>query len=137
MYPEPFSKDMVDKIAPGYFDILGSGPDKLLLRSRNTGHIWKITREDDCIRLWHKHRERDSFHRHAVFITLEYALYEILYHDAYQLNGRRPLDPVLTRNGLVMPKPKKKNTNSKYKKKMGNAHKNTGHSGRTSETVDV
>lgn len=119
MILEYFSNDKVNNFAPGYFDILASEPEKLLLRSRNTGHIWKITREEDCIRLWHKHCERDPFHRHAVFVTLEYALYEILYHDQYQLNGRKPLEPVLTQNGLNMPKPGKK----KRKKRLGNIHR--------------
>lgn len=108
MRPEPFSLETVNRIAPDYFIVLRSDPDRLLLRSKNTGHFWRITAEEDCIRLWHKHREKDPFHRHAVFLFLDDAIYEILYHDAYQLNGRRPLDPVYTREGLVVPKRKKK-----------------------------
>ncbi len=102
-----FTADTALCIDPMKIRVLKINPNEMLLQSISTRHYWRIWIDGDCIRIWHKHKPSDSFHQHAVYMTIDDSLVEIIEHDLYQLNHRRPTIPLWTRTGLVQPKGRK------------------------------
>lgn len=78
-----------------YFEIIGLSALCVTIRSRNTGHFWHIVNADlnnhrSC-RIYHRHQDYGSYHLHGHKRTLKLCLKDIQEHDAFQLNGRRPV----------------------------------------------
>lgn len=84
-----------------YFEVLDILPDQVVIKSKCTGHTWRIIfRGEHYIDICHKHNDRSSFHWHQSVLTFSDAVDEIKGHDEYQLNGRRPTYLVYARDGI-------------------------------------
>ena len=78
-----------------YFDVICADAYDVILMSKNTGHVWYIHNPEypepgDCI-IFHKHHVSDQYHTHSRSCSLGSALRQIRVHDAFQLNGRKPV----------------------------------------------
>ncbi|MGO4997536.1 hypothetical protein [Oribacterium sp. Sow4_G1_1] len=93
-----------------YFKVLNLNPDEITITSRNTHHTWRLvcSQTEDLIVVFHKHKDSHPFHFHTACISVEDAVLEIKNHDAFQLNGRRPVFPVYTRTGVIMPRQRRR-----------------------------
>ena len=98
-----FSKADVNSLDIGYFELLGTSPYAITLRSRCTGHEWHILHTQgegwQSCRIYHRHHHYDIWHFHGGKSTLEQAINAIVVHDAYQqrkmqlrFNGGRRTD---------------------------------------------
>lgn len=79
-----------------YFKLIRQTDDFYEIQSRCTGHCWIIQKpssyDQHPIRIYHKHTKGTPFyHRHGHSYSVRSAIRQIRNHDAYQLNGRRPL----------------------------------------------
>jgi len=65
------------------------------LQSQNTMHFWAIHLEQyptfRHYKIYHKHNSHDQYHRHRDARNLSVAIEQIKSHDAFQLNGRKPV----------------------------------------------
>ena len=94
------SKAELQAIDVQYFDVLLLGCYSIYVRSKNTGHYWGICIEEYAtfrhFLVYHKHNHHDEYHRHRDARSLSVAIGHIKSHDAYQLNGRKPIKPAST-----------------------------------------
>lgn len=84
-----FTRSEINDLDRHYFDILGTSPFAITLRSRNTGHEWHILMSEgtgwQSCRILHRHRHSDSWHKHPSEPTLNDAVAVIQRHDRYQM----------------------------------------------------
>lgn len=82
-----------------YFNILQMGGFTIYVQSKNTKHYWGIHLEQyptfRHFKIYHKHNNHDQYHRHRDARNLKVAIEQIKSHDAFQLNGRKPLKKTL------------------------------------------
>lgn len=85
-----------------YFKILQMGSFSIYVQSVNTKHYWGIHIEQyptfRHYKIYHKHNSHDQYHRHSDAKNLKAAIEHIQNHDAFQLNGRRPLKETLCKS---------------------------------------
>jgi len=86
------TKDL-NLIKDGYFNILDASGFAIYLQSKNTKHYWGIILDESPtyrnFKVYHKHNQSDSYHRHKDAPTLMVAIQEIKNHDAFQMSGRK------------------------------------------------
>lgn len=89
------TKKEIQSIDRNYFDVIQATPYIITLRSRNCGHYWALELEEypsfRHFKVYHKHHQWNEFHRHRDAGNLRRAIADIRSHDAFQMNGRRPL----------------------------------------------
>lgn len=88
-----FDTSDIQKLDRSYFDIIVQADYDVMIRSKNTGHIWYIhspgiRKEGECI-IFHKHKQFHPFHKHGKAYGLSQAVWQIKKHDVFQLNGRK------------------------------------------------
>lgn len=84
-----FSKKDINNLDREYFDILGSSPFAITLKSKNTSHEWHILYTvglnwKSC-KVYHRHHHDDAWHWHGSKPTLAASIEDIKDHDRYQL----------------------------------------------------
>ena len=101
-----FSREDLECLDPGYFEIIYMDDRDVTIMSRNTRHMWYIHNPEyplmgSCI-IFHKHKVSHPYHQHGRSNTLRQAVRSIKKHDKWQLGGR--IDIVwkgVIRNGSV------------------------------------
>ena len=90
-----FSERELKGLDRGYFNIIMANDYDLTLMSKNTGHYWYLHNpeypEEGTVIIFHRHNEQLPYHLHSKSSTLSQAVKQIKAHDAFQLNGRRPV----------------------------------------------
>ena len=90
-----FTKEDFSDIDTVYFSVKSFTGYHIILKSKNTGHIWDIYYRPfpggHSLVIHHKHKEKDPFHQQPYFHprTLEEAQDMIKKHDTWQLKGRK------------------------------------------------
>jgi|GEM_PF-2868300 len=108
--------NVLNEIRQDYFDIVEVNDDSVTLKSICTGHSWCLSLEGGVIKMLHKNHDKDKYHVHAYWITIDDCLYEIYCHDVFQMNGRRCAIPDTALSNYTGRKPKygRKNFRGKY-----------------------
>ena len=92
---EVFSERELKGLDRGYFNIIMANDYDLTLMSKNTGHYWYLHNpeypEEGTVIIFHRHNGQLPYHLHSKSSTLSQAVKQIKAHDAFQLNGRRPV----------------------------------------------
>lgn len=90
-----FSERELKGLDRGYFNIIMANNYDLTLMSKNTGHYWYLHNpeypEEGKVIIFHRHNGQLPYHLHSKSSTLSQAVKQIKAHDAFQLNGRRPV----------------------------------------------
>ena len=90
-----FSERELKGLDRGYFNIIMANDYDLTLMSKNTGHYWYLHNpeypEEGKVIIFHRHNGQLPYHLHSKSNTLSRAVKQIKAHDAFQLNGRRPV----------------------------------------------
>lgn len=86
-----------------YFRLIRQTESFHEIQSRNTGHFWIIQKNRASQRypvtIYHKHtRDTPYYHRHGQSYTVLSAIQQIESHDIYQMNGRKAVCTVQTKN---------------------------------------
>lgn len=93
------TKTELNSIDTQYFNILQMGCFAIYVQSKNTKHFWAIHLEEyptfRHFKIYHKHNSRDEYHRHRDARSLSVVIEQIKSHDAFQLNGRKPVKKIL------------------------------------------
>lgn len=95
-----FSKSELLSIDTSYFNIFQLGCYSVCIQSVNTLHYWQICHEEfptfkHC-KVYHKHKSHQPYHRHSDKKSLKATVEMIQSHDAFVLNGRRPIKHTYT-----------------------------------------
>lgn len=82
--------------AAGSFIVICEDVYDVTIMSKNTGHVWYIhnleyPESGSCI-IFHKHLVSLPYHRHGREGSLRQAVKSIQGHDAFQMNGRKPVN---------------------------------------------
>lgn len=89
------TKKELKSIDPRYFNIISTNCFAIYVQSKNTKHFWGIQLEEyptfRHFKIYHKHNSYDQYHRHRDARNLNAAIQHIKDHDAFQLNGRKPV----------------------------------------------
>ncbi len=85
-----------------YFMLLKKEDKCIDIKSKCTRHSWKIEHISGYYILYHKHHDIDPYHVQNYVLELTDAIEEIICHDKFQLNGRKPTHATYTREGLVV-----------------------------------
>ena len=88
-----FSREDLECLDPGYFEIIYMGDRDVTIMSRNTRHMWYIHNPKyplmgSCI-IFHKHKVSHPYHQYGRSNTLRQAVRSIKSHDKWQLGGRK------------------------------------------------
>ena len=79
----------INSLDSQYFDILGTSPYSVTLRSKCTGHEWHILFTQgqgwQSCRIYHRHHHYDDWHFHGAKPNLRIAVSSIQEHDDYQM----------------------------------------------------
>lgn len=88
-----FSTEELLSLDRSYFDVICADAYDVTVMSKNTGHVWYIHNPDpgNCT-IFHKHRAALPYHRHGRAKSLRQAVKSIQGHDAFQMNGRKPVN---------------------------------------------
>lgn len=90
-----YRQEELDRLDAEYFHIIIAEPGDVTVMSKCTGHVWKMrcieTPDRRYTVIQHKHRAEDNYHVHGQRKTLGMAISSIKNHDAFELNGRRPV----------------------------------------------
>lgn len=90
-----FSERELKGLDREYFNIILANDYDLTLMSKNTGHYWYLHNpeypEEGTVIIFHRHNGQLPYHLHSRSNTLSQAVKHIKAHDAFQLNGRRPV----------------------------------------------
>lgn len=88
-----FTRRDIASLDKEYFDVLGSSPFVITLRSKNTGHEWHLVYAEGSgwksYRIYHRHERRSPWHEHQGRPTLQDAIDWLMDHDRYQLKTKR------------------------------------------------
>ena len=89
-----FTVQDLSEIDTTYFEIIRATGIAAEVRSRNTGHYWRIRSEYDysgkryhCV-VEHRHRRWEPYHMQCTAIRLGSAINKIKKHDRFQMAGR-------------------------------------------------
>jgi hypothetical protein len=89
------TKTELKSVDTQYFDVLQMGCFAIFVQSKNTKHFWTIQVEEyptfRHFKIYHKHNSHNEYHRHNDARSLTMAIEHIKSHDAFQLNGRKPV----------------------------------------------
>ena len=88
-----FSREDLECLDSGYFEIICMNDRDVTIMSRNTGHVWYIHNPEyplmgSCI-IFHKHKVSHPYHQHGRSNTLRQAVRSIKSHDRWQMGGRK------------------------------------------------
>ena len=87
-----FTTEELKNIDHTYFNIIHTGCYCVTLQSKNTKHYWHILHQQypalTTCKIWHKHKQADSFHEQGNAPTLKLAMDKIREHDHYHLYVR-------------------------------------------------
>ena len=91
-----FSTEELAALDRSYFSVICADAYDVTIMSKNTGHVWYIHNPEypepgNCI-IFHKHRASHPYHRHGRAGSLRQAVRSIQEHDAFQMNGRKPIE---------------------------------------------
>lgn len=91
-----FSRKEVSLISQEYFEILKIATCYIEIKSKNTGHCWRICKPGRhsaySIEIYHKHsHETPVYHLHRRKSTMWGTIEEIKKHDQYQMGGRKDI----------------------------------------------
>lgn len=88
-----FSKADINNLDRKYFEVLGSSPYAVTLRSICTGHEWHLLYTEGpgwkSCKIYHRHHHADPWHWHGSKPTLQIAIEDIKDHDRYQQHKDR------------------------------------------------
>ena len=92
-----FTQSELLSIDTSYFKVIQAGCYSVYLQSVNTGHYWGIVSEEfksfkHC-KIYHKHHHHNAYHEHRSSRNIKAAIEAIQSHDAFVVNGRRPIKP--------------------------------------------
>lgn len=91
-----FSTEELLSLDRSYFDVICADAYDVTIMSKNTGHVWYIHNpeysEPGICTVFHKHRAALPYHRHSQAKSLQQAVKSIQGHDAFQMNGRKPVN---------------------------------------------
>ena len=84
-----FSREDLECLDPGYFEIIYMDDRDVSIMSRNTRHMWYIHNPEyplmgSCI-IFHKHKVSHPYHQHGRSNTLRQAVRSIKRHDKWQM----------------------------------------------------
>lgn len=89
------TKTELKAIDSQYFDVLQMGCYTIYIQSKNTKHFWGIQIEEYLtfrhLKIYHKHNSHNEYHRHRDARSINAAIEHIYAHDAFQINGRKPI----------------------------------------------
>lgn len=89
------SKTEFKSVDTQYFNVLQMGCFGIYVQSKNTKHFWAIQVEEyptfRHFKIYNKHNSSDKYHRHRDARNLSVAIKQIKNHDAFQLDGRKPI----------------------------------------------
>ena len=90
-----YTQQELNAIDTKYFYVILMNEYDVTLMSKNTCHVWQLHNvelpDGEITVVFHKHRASDQYHTHSRSRTLGRALRDIKSHDAFQLNGRKPV----------------------------------------------
>ena len=90
-----FKAEDIKAIDRKYFTIIEANEYDITLISNNTHHVWHIHNvelpDGELCIVFHKHKASHPYHNHSKCGTLGKAIRDIKLHDAFQLNGRKPV----------------------------------------------
>lgn len=90
-----FSERKLKGLNWGYFKAIMSNGYDLTLMGKNIRHYWYLHNpeypEEGTMILFHRHNGRLPYHLHDRSNTLSQAVKHIKAHDAFRVNGRRPV----------------------------------------------
>lgn len=90
-----FTASELQAIDRKYFTVLVADPYDVTLISNNTKHVWYIRNielnDKSICQIYHKHNISHPYHSHSRCGSLRKAIRDIKSHDAFQLNGRKPI----------------------------------------------
>lgn len=90
-----YTQQELDVIDRKYFNVILINEYDITLMSKNTHHVWQLHNvelpDGEITVIFHKHHVSDNYHTHGRSATLGRAIRSIKSHDAFQLNGRRPV----------------------------------------------
>lgn len=90
-----YSQQELNAIDTKYFYVILMNEYDVTLMSKNTRHVWQLHNvelpDGEITVIFHKHHVSDQYHTHSRSRTLGRALRDIKSHDAFQLNGRKPV----------------------------------------------
>lgn len=85
--PGMITQKDINSIDRSYFEVLGSNPYCITLRSKNTSHEWHLLYYEylhrSLFRIYHRHSRNYPFHAHGHAANLPLALGLIKKHDSY------------------------------------------------------
>ena len=94
-----FNADEIKCLDSKYFTIIYTDVYDVTIQSKNTGHYWSLHNPEYPTEgqgiVFHSHHAdktgRVPYHLHGRAKNLRQAIKSIKSHDAFQLNGRRPI----------------------------------------------
>ena len=91
-----YTQAELDSLDRKYFTVIVASDYDITLMSKNTHHMWQLhyveLPDGPLIVLFHKHHVEDDYHLQKHFGgDLNRVIRSIKSHDAFQLNGRRPV----------------------------------------------
>ena len=91
-----YTQQELNSLDRRYFEVIVASDYDITLLSRNTRHMWQLHSvempDGSLIVLFHKHHVQDEYHLQKRFGgDLNRVIRSIKNHDAFQLNGRRPV----------------------------------------------
>ena len=90
-----YTQQELDSLDRKYFAVILANEHDITLLSKNTHHMWQLHSvelpDGQLIVTFHKHRPCDQYHAHSRSRNLGRAIWDIKSHDAFQMNGRRPV----------------------------------------------
>lgn len=90
-----FTAEELNSIDTKYFAVITANEYDVTLISKNTRHVWYLHSVElpdrDMVITFHKHKVSHPYHTHSKCGTLGKAIRDIKSHDAFQLNGRKPV----------------------------------------------
>lgn len=90
-----FTAEDISRIDRTYFEVIRADARSVELKSKNTGHYWRVISEYDFAKhrylcmIEHRHKSRYPYHKQTYgALTLSSAIRRIMLHDKFQLAGR-------------------------------------------------
>ena len=88
-----FSREVLECLDSGYFEIIYMYDRDVTIMSRNTGHVWYIHNPEYPLPgsyiIFHKHKVSHPYHQHGRSNTLRQAVWSIKSHDRWQMRNRK------------------------------------------------
>lgn len=86
-------EDIKEFLAGDYFEVYRAEEREITVMSKNTEDFWDLTIFQNKIELRHKHKLNHRYHKDEWHLfTLKEAKREIIKHDLFVMNDRKPID---------------------------------------------